>query len=90
MLIIFLFYLNQLNISLNFIHFLIHEKEKNGELSLLDVEVSRQQVNSWQQFIGNLPLVVCVPILIDFCQWYTNLIRYTGLLRNTKLCRTKN
>ena len=57
------------------------EQEKNGKLSFLDVEISRQQGKfigkpqvhkKW--FTGNLPLVAYMVILIVFCRQCTNLI----------------
>ena len=52
---LFLFYLSQLNISQKVMHILIHV-----------FLIRNFKVNLQQQFIGNLSLVACIPILIVF------------------------
>ena len=50
------------------------EQEKNGKLSFLDIEVSRERVKFVSTVIGRLLLVVCTPILKVSCLQYTNLV----------------
>ena len=61
------------NMSLSF------EQEKDGKLSFLEVEVSRQEghfvTTAYETLcLGNLLLVVFTRILKVFCQQYTNLV----------------
>ena len=89
---IFLFYLNQLDISQNFMHILTHVILiyvfficTRSILYFFHLQkYLDNKVNLSQKFIGNLPLVVCVPILIVFCQ-YVGMI-YTLAYQCFKIC----
>lgn len=86
LLMIILFYLNQLNMSQNLMRILIYsmlicifhwKKDKIISCPFYMWKFFDNKVNLIQQFIENLPLAACIFILVVFYQWYTNLVWYT-------------
>ena len=86
LLMIILFYLNQLNLSQNLMRILIYsmlicifhwKEDKIISCPFYMWKFFDNKVNLIQQFIENLPLAACIFILVVFYQWYTNLVWYT-------------